>query len=154
MDEDILLYADSYRSQIYYTALMAADPISSRQRLRVTVVDEPLAVAVDQLEARCYWTDAKGHHIVRANLDGTSEEVIMEDPDRLLRFNGIAVDVVSRTLYWTSHNTSSSEGSIHVSRLDGSYKKKLLTIHDNLEPFDIVLDPSRGLVSSLCLFYL
>ena len=53
--------------------------------------------------------------------------------------DGLAVDVVGRNLYWTDTGTNKLE----VSKLDGSYRKALITTGLD-EPRDIILDVSKG----------
>ena len=54
---------------------------------------------------------------------------------------GLAVDIVGRNLYWTDRGTDKLE----VSKLDGSYRRALITSGLN-EPRDIILDVSKGSV--------
>lgn len=53
--------------------------------------------------------------------------------------DGLAVDIVGRNLYWTDTGTNKLE----VSKLDGSYRKALITTGLD-EPRDIILDVSKG----------
>ena len=53
--------------------------------------------------------------------------------------DGLAVDVVGRNLYWTDTGTNKLE----VSKLDGSYRKALITTGLD-EPRDIILDVGKG----------
>ena len=53
--------------------------------------------------------------------------------------DGLAVDRVGRNLYWTDTGTDKLE----VSKLDGSYRKALITSGLD-EPRDIILDVSSG----------
>ena len=53
--------------------------------------------------------------------------------------DGLAVDIVGRNLYWTDTGTNKLE----VSKLDGSYRKALMTTGLD-EPRDIILDVSKG----------
>ena len=55
--------------------------------------------------------------------------------------DGLAVDIVGRNLYWTDTGTNKLE----VSKLDGSYRKALITSGLD-EPRDIILDVSKGSV--------
>ena len=53
--------------------------------------------------------------------------------------DGLAVDIVGRNLYWTDTGTNKLE----VSKLNGSYRKALITTGLD-EPRDIILDVSKG----------
>ncbi|XP_066275348.1 low-density lipoprotein receptor-related protein 8-like [Branchiostoma lanceolatum] len=68
--------------------------------------------------------------------------VLLHQPLSFLRIpepEGIAVDVISRNLYWTDAGTD----RITVSRLDGSFRKSLIT--QGLDkPRAIVVDPNSG----------
>ena len=55
--------------------------------------------------------------------------------------DGLAVDIVGRNLYWTD----TGYNKLEVSKLDGSYRKALITSGLD-EPRDIILDASKGSV--------
>src|SRR5262245_58463423 len=63
---------------------------------------QPSAVAIDQIEAKIYWTDGLAlggaGAIHRANLTGTGAEMIV--PNAGLS-GGIAVDPINGKVYWT-----------------------------------------------------
>ena len=54
---------------------------------------------------------------------------------------GLAVDIVGKNLYWTDRGTDKLE----VSKLDGSYRRAVITSGLE-EPRDIILDVSKGSV--------
>lgn len=58
---------------------------------------------------------------------------------------GLAVDWVSRNLFWTSYDTSKKQ--INVARLDGSFKNSV--IHGLDKPHCLVVHPMLGLVLAL-----
>ena len=61
---------------------------------------------------------------------------------------GVAVDWISKNLYWTDSGTD----RIEVSRLDGTHHKTLFS-SDLVNPRAIAVDPVRGSVSySACHF--
>ncbi|XP_048242332.1 low-density lipoprotein receptor-related protein 6-like isoform X1 [Haliotis rufescens] len=96
-----------------------------------------IAIDYDPVEGYVYWTDDEVQSIRRAQLDGTSQEVLIntevDHPD------GIAIDWIGRNLYWTDTGTD----RIEVARLNGTYRKVLIS--DKLdEPRAICLDPVAG----------
>ena len=72
------------------------------------------------------------------------QEVIFDE--NLQTPDGLAVDPIGRNLYWTDTGTNKLE----VSKLDGSYRKTLIT-SDLDEPRDIILDVNTGFVILFCL---
>ena len=74
-------------------------------------------------------------------LNGSMQEVIFDE--NLQTPDGLAVDPIGRNLYWTDTGTNKLE----VSKLDGSYRKTLIT-SDLDEPRDIILDVNTGFVNS------
>ncbi|XP_076470996.1 low-density lipoprotein receptor-related protein 4-like isoform X2 [Babylonia areolata] len=79
-----------------------------------------IAIDVDIVQGKVYWTDTVSDKITRANLDGSGVEVVVFDG--LHTPDGLAVDSVGRKLYWTDdgHNR------IEVSNLDGSMRSVLV----------------------------
>ena len=89
-----------------------------------------------------YWTDITRKTISRSFLNGSSFEDLFHRNVRTP--DGLAVDPVGRNLFWTDTGTNKLE----VSKLDGSYRKALITSGLD-EPRDIILDVNEGSV----LFY-
>ncbi|KAL3843281.1 hypothetical protein ACJMK2_021223 [Sinanodonta woodiana] len=78
-----------------------------------------IALSVDNLEGKVYWTDTVLDKIMRANLDGSQVETVigngLDTPD------GMAVDYIGRKVYWTDTGLN----RIEVANLDGSMRKIL-----------------------------
>lgn len=76
-----------------------------------------IAVDYDPIDGFIYWTDDTVQKIQRARLDGNEQEDVItleiQHPD------GLAVDWVSRNLYWTDTGTD----RIEVIRLKYGYRK-------------------------------
>lgn len=73
----------------------------------------------------------------RANLDGSGMETVVSQG--LKTTDGLAVDWVSRNMYWTD----TGRNTIEVARLDGSCRKVL--VNNSLdEPRAIAVFPSKG----------
>ena len=63
---------------------------------------------------------------------------------------GLAIDWVSRNMYWTNVDESPDEprSSIHIARLDGSFRNEIKTNGSLLNPRSIVIQPDQGWVSN------
>ncbi|XP_070199995.1 low-density lipoprotein receptor-related protein 4-like isoform X2 [Littorina saxatilis] len=79
-----------------------------------------IAIDVDIVDGKVYWTDTVMDKITRANLDGSELEAVVSDG--LHTPDGLAIDSVGRKIYWTDdgHNR------IEVSNLDGSMRCVLI----------------------------
>jgi DNA-binding beta-propeller fold protein YncE len=64
----------------------------------------PTGVAVDALASKVYWADNVTDTITRANLDGSSQEVLYTATDKVANPNGIAIDHAAGKLFWTESN--------------------------------------------------
>ncbi|CAG0924308.1 unnamed protein product, partial [Notodromas monacha] len=86
-----------------------------------------------------FWSDVNDHRIYRTKMGDPVSKVpiITQDIDRA---DGLAVDWVHETLYWTS----SGKNKIEVSRLDGSDRKTLFRGEAGGKPRAIVVVPSIG----------
>ncbi|KAK6191563.1 hypothetical protein SNE40_003218 [Patella caerulea] len=128
-----LIYAQGYK-------LMKSPHESSADTYGQQLISDPsqlaIAVETDCKSGYLYWTDVYRGQIRRSNLDGSNDEVLLTD---LSSPEGIAIDFVSRNLYFTD----SGLDIIGVTKLDGSERTSLFK--DNLEnPRAIAVDPSRG----------
>lgn len=100
----------------------------------------PVALGLDIIENRIYWTDVTLNTISRVFINGSSAEVIVSD--NVYSPDGLAVDPLGRNIYWTDTGTN----KIEVSRMNGTMRKILIS--QNLDkPRDIILDLHNGLVS-------
>ncbi|XP_032759562.1 low-density lipoprotein receptor-related protein 4 [Rattus rattus] len=96
-----------------------------------------IAIGVDPLEGKVYWSDSTLHRISRASLDGSQHEDIITTG--LQTTDGLAVDAIGRKVYWTDTGTN----RIEVGNLDGSMRKVL--VWQNLDsPRAIVLYHEMG----------
>ncbi|XP_025087886.1 low-density lipoprotein receptor-related protein 4-like isoform X3 [Pomacea canaliculata] len=79
-----------------------------------------IAIDVDVVEGKMYWTDTVDDKISRANLNGSNIEVVVSDG--LHTPDGLAIDSVGHKIYWTDdgHNR------IEVANLDGSMRSVLV----------------------------
>ncbi|KAL8607394.1 hypothetical protein ACOMHN_024419 [Nucella lapillus] len=102
------------------------------------VVTGQLAVAVDMdcVHGEVYWTDAAAGIIRKASLNGSDAQDVLSG---LGSPEGIAIDPVSRVLYYTDSRLD----VVGAALLDGSYRKTLFNT-DMVNPRAIVLDTNRG----------
>ncbi|HVW10682.1 MAG TPA: hypothetical protein VHC90_18970 [Bryobacteraceae bacterium] len=104
----------------------------------------PKQLKLDAKHGKLYWSDREGMRIMRANLDGSHIETLVEtakgDDARKDARNwcvGMALDVDGGKMYW-SQKGSGGNGRIFRANLDGS---QIETLFDHLpEPIDIDLD--------------
>lgn len=97
-----------------------------------------IAVDYDVVEGLVYWTDDETKSIRRAQLfNGSDQQNIITD--EINHPDGLAIDWISRNLYWADTGTD----RIEVSRLDGKFRRVLL--YEGLaEPRAIALAPDHG----------
>lgn len=86
---------------------------------------------------RIYWSDSKLRVIMRAFINGS-------DPQRIVELGlaspeGVAVDWIAQNVYWADSGTH----RIEVARLEGSSRRTLIW-RDIDEPHSIVLHPQEG----------
>nr|XP_044621572.1 nidogen-2 isoform X2 [Equus asinus] len=97
-----------------------------------------VGIDYDCRERMVYWTDVAGRTISRASLEpGAEPETIISSG--LMSPEGLAIDHVRRTMYWTD----SGLDKIERARLDGSERKALFHT-DLVNPRAIAVDPIRG----------
>ncbi|XP_015422632.1 PREDICTED: low-density lipoprotein receptor-related protein 1B-like [Myotis davidii] len=101
-------------------------------------IDDVTVIDFDASEERLYWTDIKTQTIKRAFINGTGLETVISRDIQSIR--GLAVDWVSRNLYWIS--SEFDETQINVARLDGSLKTSI--IHGIDKPQCLTAHPVRG----------
>jgi DNA-binding beta-propeller fold protein YncE len=81
----------------------------------------PTGIAVDAAGGKVYWADNETDSITRANLDGSSPEVVYRSSDPYSNPNGIAIDHDAGKLFWTESNVVKCAG------LEGSSPAVLYT---------------------------
>ncbi|KAM4794631.1 prolow-density lipoprotein receptor-related protein 1 [Rhinophrynus dorsalis] len=101
-------------------------------------IDNVTVVDYDALEQRIYWSDVRTQTIKRAFINGTGVETVVSAD--LPNAHGLAVDWVSRNLFWTSYDANKKQ--INVARLDGSFKNAVIQGLD--KPHCLVVNPLKG----------
>jgi DNA-binding beta-propeller fold protein YncE len=121
----------------------------------------PKQLKLDAAHRKLYWSDREGTRVMRANLDGSNIETLVETghdaAGRLDARNwcvGIAVDVAGGKVYWTQKGgNNAGVGSIRRAGLDlpagetAANRRDVETLFDGLpEPIDLDLDLSRRMM--------
>nr|XP_011739873.1 nidogen-2 isoform X1 [Macaca nemestrina] len=97
-----------------------------------------VGIDYDCRERMVYWTDVAGRTISRASLElGAEPETIVNSG--LISPEGLAIDHIRRTMYWTDSVMDKIESAL----LDGS-ERKVLFHTDLVNPRAIAVDPIRG----------
>jgi low density lipoprotein receptor-related protein 5/6 len=132
-----IMFADSDSGKIYQMQLdsMNVKPIAVSFD-ETTSISRPVALEYDRVEDRVYWSDVTLKIICRAFRNGTGFEVLFND---IGVADGLTIDLAGRQLYWTS----TSNDTIEMSKLDGSFRRTLISL-DLDEPRDIIVDPIDG----------
>ena len=133
-----MLFADAYYSQpgIFLLPLDGSGTEAIPIPIDINVY-YPVAVGLDIVENRIYWTDTTLNTISRMFINGSSPEVIVSD--NVYYSYGLAVDPLGRNIYWTE----TSAKKIEVSRMDGTMRKTLID-QDLDYPTDIILHLRKG----------
>ena len=85
-----------------------------------------------------YWADQDASEILRANLDGSGQQVLVTGQSVPSR---IALDVAAGQMYWT--NESTTGGGIQRANLNGTGEQSLIGM-GQVVPFGIALDIAGG----------
>ena len=120
----------------------------------------PKQLQLDKKNQKLYWCDREGMRVMRANLDGTDIETLVDashgdprpGPDQTKWCVGIAVDAKGGKFYWTQKgNDKAGQGRIFRANLEipngqtPANRKDIEMLFENLpEPIDLDLDlPNR-----------
>jgi sugar lactone lactonase YvrE len=115
----------------------------------------PKQIQLDKKNGKLYWCDREGMRVMRANLDGSSIETLVEtgqgDADRRDQTRwcvGIAIDPVRKQIYWTQKGPDNAErGRLLRAGLDipkgetAASRSDIEVFFDHLpEPIDLEID--------------
>jgi DNA-binding beta-propeller fold protein YncE len=122
----------------------------------------PKQLQIDKPNGKLYWCDREGMRVMRANLDGSKIETLVDasrgDPrpgaDATKWCVGIAVDADAGKFYWTQKGgDNAGEGSLLRANIDiprgqtPSNRTDIELLYDKLpEPIDLDLDPGSRLL--------
>jgi hypothetical protein len=116
----------------------------------------PKQLQLDEKNRKLYWCDREGMRVMRANLDGSRIETLIDTsegdsrPGKVIKkwCVGIALDVEAGKVYWTQKGPANAgEGRIFRANLEipkgqtPANRKDVELLYDNLpEPIDLELD--------------
>jgi hypothetical protein len=121
----------------------------------------PKQLKIDRKNGKLYWADREGMRIMRANLDGSKIETLVEtargDEARRDARNwcvGIALDVARGQMYWTQKGGDNANlGVIRRAAMeipkgqDAAHRTDIETLFEGLpEPIDMDLDLARRMM--------
>jgi sugar lactone lactonase YvrE len=132
-------------------------------RNRTTIIPEgatftPKQLQLDKRGGKLYWSDREGMRVMRANLDGSGIETLVQtgstETDRLDATRwcvGIALDLERGQIYWTQKGPDNAEkGRIFRAGIDiprgetATTRSDLEVLYDGLpEPIDLEIDHAR-----------
>jgi DNA-binding beta-propeller fold protein YncE len=119
----------------------------------------PKQLQLDEKNRKLYWCDREGMRVMRANLDGSNIETLVDTsqgdprpgPDQTKWCVGIAVDPEGGKIYWTQKgNDNAGQGRIFRANIEipsgqsPANRRDVELLYDNLpEPIDLDLDPTN-----------
>jgi DNA-binding beta-propeller fold protein YncE len=118
----------------------------------------PKQLQIEKTSGKLYWCDREGMRVMRANLDGSNIETLVDTsqgdprpgPDPTKWCVGIAVDVDGGKYYWTQKGgDNAGEGRIFRANIEipsgqtPTNRQDIELIYDSLpEPIDLDIDPA------------
>jgi DNA-binding beta-propeller fold protein YncE len=122
----------------------------------------PKQIQLDKKNGKLYWSDREGMRVMRANLDGSHVETLVDTsqgdarpgPDAQKWCVGIAVDIAGGKFYWTQKgNDDAGQGRIFRANLElpqgqtPANRQDIEVLYENLpEPIDLDLDIANGVM--------
>ena len=108
--------------------------------------DNPTGIALDVDGGHVYWAERGTEEILRAQLDGSNEEMLVDNAAPL----GLALDLEADKLYWTRFVSQSDPGEILRADLAGTNQETLRS--DLNRPLGIALNTNPPLPVELVAF--
>ena len=118
----------------------------------------PKQLQIEKKTGKLYWCDREGMRVMRANLDGSNIETLVDTsegdprpgPDARKWCVGIAVDVAGGKFYWTQKGADNAgQGRIFRANIElpagrtPANRQDIELLYDNLpEPIDLDIDPT------------
>ena len=119
----------------------------------------PKQLQLEKKSAKLYWCDREGMRLMRANLDGSDIETLVDTsqgdprpgPDATKWCVGVAVDVDGGKVYWTQKGPDNAgKGRVFRAGIEiptgqtASNRSDIEVLYDGLpEPIDLELDPNN-----------
>ncbi|XP_059616809.1 nidogen [Phlebotomus argentipes] len=113
-------------------------PFSATRGRPVSMSQMAIGVDNDCTEGRVYWSDISSKNIMSSKYDGSDKKVFISED--ILSPEGIAVDWISRRIYWTD----STKDTIEVASLDDPKLRAVIIRKDLVNPRGIAVDPHHG----------
>ena len=110
----------------------------------------PKQLQLDQMNGKLYWSDREGMRVMRANIDGTKVETLVDTsdgdarpgPDARKWCVGIAVDAAGGKLYWSQKGgDNAGEGRIFRANIEIPSAQTPANRHDIELLFDYLPEP-------------
>ncbi len=131
----LIIWADSSDKAVKYSALDGTGITTV-----VTRAEQVTAVGYNPNTGKVYWAEYETGNIYRANLDGSSVELIISEGAFIRTFGRIAVDTINSKIYFCNYDA----GLIRSANLDGS---GVATVKSGISaPFDLALDAAGGVI--------
>ncbi|XP_039956515.1 nidogen [Bactrocera tryoni] len=112
-------------------------PLNGKNVKPISVASMAIGLDKDCVEGRVYWGDISSKKIVSAKYDGTDLKTFISDD--VESPEGIAIDVISRRIYWTD----SVKDTIEVASLENATLRAVLINKNLVNPRGIAVDPYR-----------
>jgi hypothetical protein len=122
----------------------------------------PKQIQIDKVNGKLYWSDREGMRVMRANLDGSNIETLVDTsegdarpgPDARKWCVGIALDAAEGKVYWTQKGgDNAGEGRLFRANVDippgqtAARRKDIELLYGNLpEPIDLELDSRNRMI--------
>jgi DNA-binding beta-propeller fold protein YncE len=122
----------------------------------------PKQILLDKVNGKLYWSDREGMRVMRANLDGSNIETLVDTsegdarpgPDARKWCVGIALDAAEGKFYWTQKGgDNAGEGRIFRANVDvppgqtAALRKDIELLYADLpEPIDLELDSRNRMI--------
>jgi hypothetical protein len=132
-----LIWASRDGDRIQRARLSDSAPLLTEE-LPIQGLDSAYAVVLDQRQGHLYWSDYGTGSIHRANVDGSSPQVIVKG---LIAPRGMDLDTAGGWLYWTDVGSK----KVQRAKLDGTGLEDLLGAQHGLDqPYGVTLDMGSG----------
>jgi sugar lactone lactonase YvrE len=118
----------------------------------------PKQLQLEKKTGKLYWCDREGMRVMRANLDGSNIETLVDTsrggprpgPDPRKWCVGIALDMAAGKFYWTQKGSDNAgEGRVFRANIElpagqtPANRRDIELLYDNLpEPIDLEIDPT------------
>ncbi len=113
-------------------------PLNGGRGIPISAASMAIAIDKDCGDGRVYFSDISAKAIFSAKYDGTDRKVFLDS--NIMSPEGIAVDWISRRIYWTD----SGKDTVEVASLDNSTLRSVIINKHLVNPRGIAVDPIHG----------